>query len=326
MFKSLGLKFVLLFALALAHAGLSAQASAWPTKPIRFVVPFPPGGITDRLARVLAQKMHESFGQPVVVENKPGATGNIAGEMIAKAPPDGYTLLMGSHATHGVNPTLFRRMPYDAVKDFAPISLLVTVPKVLLLHPSVPAGNVKELIEFAKKNPDKLNFSSAGSGSSGHMAGQLLMSLAGVKMVHIPNKGPAQALQDAVGGHVQMVFDSVALGMPLARDGKLKALGVTSTERSPIAPELPTLAEAGLPGYEIELWFAAFTTAGTPAPIVSKLNGEMVRILKLPEVAKPLVNQGMKVQASTPEALAEHVKREIPKWAKLVKETGAQVD
>jgi tripartite-type tricarboxylate transporter receptor subunit TctC len=328
MFKGIVTKFALSLAIAAPGAMLAqpARAAEWPSKPIHFLVPFPPGGITDRLARVLAQKMHESFGQPVLVENKPGAAGNIAGATVAKAEPDGYTLLMGSHATHGVNPTLYRSLPYDAVKDFAPISLLVTVPNVLLVHPKVPASNVKELIAHAKQKPDSLNFSSAGSGTSGHMAGQLLMSLAGIKIVHIPNKGPAQALQDAVGGHVDMVFDSVALGMPLARAGKLKALAVTSTERSPIAQDLPTMAEAGLPGYEIELWFAAFTTAGTPAPVVQKLNGEIVRILKQPGVAEPLVNQGMTVKASSPEGLAEHVKREIPKWAKLVKETGARVD
>lgn len=328
MFKGVLTKTAVLLVLAAPVAALSqpAGAPAWPTKPIHFVVPFPPGGITDRLARTLAQKMHESFGQPVVVENKPGAAGNLAGDAVAKAPPDGYTLLMGSHATHGVNPTLYRKMPYDAVKDFAPVSLLVTVPNVLLVHPSVPARNVKELIAHAKAKPGKLTFSSAGSGTSGHMAGQLLMSLAGIDMLHVPNKGPAQALQDVVGGHVDVVFDSVALGMPLARAGKLKALAVTSVERSPIAPDLPTMAETGLPGYEIELWFAALTTAGTPAPIVSKLNAEIVRILKQPEVSQPLVNQGMTVKASSPEGLAEHVKREIPKWAKLVKETGARVD
>ena len=303
-----------------------ADAGAWPAKALRLVVPFPPGGVADRLARLLSAKLQDSFGQSVVVENRPGAAGNIAAEYVAKSPGDGYTLLMGTHSTHGANPALYRNLHYDAVKDFAPVSLLVTVPNVLLIHPKVPANNLQELIALAKAQPGKLTFSSAGSGTSGHMAGQLLMSLAGIDLLHVPGKGPAQALQDVAGGHIDIVFDSVAQGMPLARDGRLKALAVTSLERSPIAPELPTLSEAGLPGYEIELWFAVFVPAGTPPAVIARLHAEIVRVLRQPDTAQSLVNQGMRVKAGTPAELAEHVKREIPKWGRLVRETGARVD
>jgi len=320
-----------LVALVVATTAFAAAAqdpaAQFPSRPIRIVVPFPPGGVTDRLARVIAQKMQENWGQPVVAENRPGASGMIAAEAVAKSPPDGYTLMMGHIGTHAINVSLFDKLPYDPVRDFAPISLLVSVPNVLLLHPSVPAGSVQELIVLAKQRPGTLNFASPGSGTSGHMSGELFKSLAGVDIVHVPYKGPGPALQDVVAGQVNMLFDTVASSMPQVRAGKLKGLAVTARERTPIAPEIPTMEEAGVRGYEIAPWFAAYAPAGTPAPVVGKLQSEMARILLLPDVRAAFVDQqGMTLIGSTPGELSAHMQREIAKWATVVKATGARAD
>jgi len=320
-----------LVALVVATTAFAAAAqdpaAQFPSRPIRIVVPFPPGGVTDRLARVIAQKMQENWGQPVVAENRPGASGMIAAEAVAKSPPDGYTLMMGHIGTHAINVSLFDKLPYDPVRDFAPISLLVSVPNVLLLHPSVPAGSVQELIVLAKQRPGTLNFASPGSGTSGHMSGELFKSLAGVDIVHVPYKGPGPALQDVVAGQVNMLFDTVASSMPQVRAGKLKGLAVTARERTPIAPEIPTMEEAGVRGYEIAPWFAAYAPAGTPAPVIGKLQSEMARILLLPDVRAAFVDQqGMTLIGSTPGELSAHMQREIAKWATVVKATGARAD
>lgn len=316
---------VLGLALGMAAApGLVRSADtpdAYPSKPIRFVVPFPPGGITDRLARMLGQRMQESMGQPVIVENRAGAGATVGSDFVAKAKPDGYTILLGAHASHAINVSLMK-LPYDAVKDFAPISLLGTVPNLLLVRPSTPVDNVKELIALAKAKPGTLTYTSAGVGTSGHMAGELLESMAGIDLVHVPNKGAAQALNDAVGGHVDIVFDSVALSMPLVRAGKLKALAVTSLERSAAAPNIPTMAEAGVPGYEIILWFAVFAPAGTPAAIVQKLHAEVVRAFDNPQMRASFAEEGLTVVASSPDKLAEFQRTEIVKWSKLIKTLG----
>jgi tripartite-type tricarboxylate transporter receptor subunit TctC len=317
------------FAVALCAAVASAQdpAASYPSRTIRLVVPFPPGGVTDRLGRVLAQKMQEDWGQPAVVDNRPGASGMIAAEAVAKAAPDGYTLMMGHIGTHAINASLFAKLPYDPVRDFAPVSLLVTVPNILLLHPTVPASSVRELIALARARPGTLNFASPGSGTSGHMSAELFKSMAGVDIVHVPYKGPGPALQDLLAGQVNMLFDTVASSLPQVRAGKAKGLAVTSRDRAVIAPDIPTMAESGVPGYEIAPWFAAFAPAGTPASIVAKLQGEMARILAQPDVRNAFVNQqGMTLIASTPDELAAHVQREIAKWAKVVKETGARAD
>lgn len=316
-------------AAALCAAAAFAQdpAASYPSRTIRLVVPFPPGGVTDRLGRVLAQKMQEAWGQPAVVENRPGASGMIAAEAVAKAAPDGYTLMMGHIGTHAINASLFSKLPYDPVRDFAPISLLVSVPNILLLHPSVPASSVQDLIALARARPGTLNFASPGSGTSGHMSAELLKSMAGIDIVHVPYKGPGPALQDLLAGQVNMLFDTVASSLPQVRAGKAKGLAVTTRERAAIAPDIPTMAESGVRGYEIAPWFAAFAPAGTPAPIVAKLQGEMARILEQPDVRNAFVNQqGMTLIASTPDALAAHVRREIAKWAKVVKETGARAE
>jgi len=290
-------------------------------------VPFPPGGVTDRLARMVAQKMQEHWGQPVVAENRPGASGMIAAEAVAKSAPDGYTLMMGHIGTHAIDVSLFSKLPYDPVKDFAPVSLLVSVPNVLLVHPSVPANSVQELVALAKARPGTLNFASPGSGTSGHMSAELFKSLAGIDIVHVPYKGPGPALQDLVAGQVNMLFDTVASSMPQVRGGKLKGLAVTTRERSAIAPGVPTMAESGVPGYEIAPWFAAYAPAGTPPAVVNKLQAEMARILNLPDVRAAFVDQqGMTLIASSPAELGAHTQREIAKWAQVVKATGAKAE
>lgn len=316
----------LTLAVLLAAAVLPARASdAYPDKPIRFVVPFPPGGITDRIARALAQKMSDSMGQPIVVDNKPGAGATIGSDFVARSKPDGYTILLGAHASHGINVSLMK-LPYDAVKSFEPVSLLATVPNMLLVRPSVPAKSVRDLIALAKEQPGKLTYTSAGVGTSGHLAGALLASMADVKLLHVPARGPAQAVQDTLGGHVDILFDSTALSLPLVNAGKLKALAITSRERSPAVPNLPTMAEAGLPGYEVLLWFGLYAPAGTPPAIVQRLHAEAVKAFADPKVREPLVKDGVEVVTSTPQQLAQFQRSETAKYAKQVKELGLKAE
>ena len=299
-------------------------AATYPSRNIQFIVPFPPGGLTDRLSRALAQKLGESWGQPVVVLNKPGAGGTIGMAALAKSKPDGYTLGLGSHATHAINVTLMAgQLGYDALKDFAPITLLATVPNLLLVHPSLPAGSVRELIAYAQANPGRLHYVSQGVGTSGHLGGEMFAQRAGIEIVHVPERGPAQAQTSVIGGHTQVLFDSIALSMPYVRAAKLKALAITSAKRSPLAPEIPTMAEAGVPGCEFTLWFGVFAPAGVPAPIIRKLNGEIARVFNLADVRTAFESQGVTIVASTPEELAAHEKREIAYWAPIVKSTGA---
>ena len=305
-----------------SHA--TESAAAYPSKPIRFVVPFTAGGLTDRLARVVAHDLQQAWGQPVIVENRPGAGGTIAADHVAKSPGDGYTLLLGTHATHAINVSLMKSLPYDAVNDFVPVSLLATVPNLLMLHPSVPATSVAELIALAKREPGTLNFTSQGIGTSGHMSGELLKSLTGIDMVHIPGRGPAQAINDLVGGHADILFDSVASGAPLVRSNKVRALAVTGKERSATLPELPTMVEAGVPDYEMVLWFSVFAPRGTPADIVAKLNQAIVRSMNDPTTRATFIKDGLSVAASTPEGLADFQRTEIAKWARLIREAGLQ--
>ena len=302
------------------------QAVAFPSKAIRFVVPFPPGGVTDRMARLLSAHMQENWRTPVVVENRPGGSGFIASQAVAGAPPDGHTLLMGNINTHAINASLYPKLPYDPVKDFAPISLLVSVPNLLLVHPSVPANSVQELVALARARPGVLTFASGGSGTSSHMSAELLKSLAGIDIVHIPYKGPGPALQDILSGQVNMYFDTIASTLPQVRAGKLKGLAITSPARSSLAPEIPIVAESGMPGFDVAPWFGALTRAGTPPEIVARLNAEMLRILNLPEVRATLAAQGVSVIASTPEAFARYIDVEITRWSKVVRDTGAKAE
>ena len=320
-------------ALALAGAGALlpsplalAQPSAYPTKPIRLVVPFPAGGTTDILARAAAQKLTEAWGQSVVVDNRPGAAGNIGSELVAKAAPDGYTLLMGTVGTHAINPGLYAKMPYDHVKDFVPVILVAGVPNVLVVNPSLPVNSVAELIAYAKANPGKLNFASSGSGTSIHLSGELFMSMTGARMTHVPYKGSAPALQDLAGGQVQLMFDNLPSSLALIKAGKLRALAVTSAARAAALPDVPTIAESGVPGFEASSWFGILAPAGTPAPIVAKIDAEVAQWLASPDARERLLAQGANAAGGTPDDFARHIAAETAKWAKVVRDSGAKVD
>jgi len=313
-----------LFILAVTLLALTAvQAQPYPSRTITFVVPFTGGSATDNLARVIGERLSTAWKQPVVIDNKPGASGFIAAQAVANAKPDGYTVFITANTTHASNQALFKTVPYDAVKDFEPVAMLGTVPLAVVVHPSVPANNMKELIAYGKANPGKLTF---GSGStSSRMAGEMLKSMAGIDMVNSPYKSNPQAVTDLLGGQIQLVIADAVTTMPHAKAGKLKALAITTAKRSAIAPELPTVAESGgLPGYEMIGWFAAYVPAKTPKEIVNKLNAEIVRILESPEAKARLTAVGIETMTSTPEGLAEFQRNETAKWAKLVKAAGIQ--
>jgi tripartite-type tricarboxylate transporter receptor subunit TctC len=312
--------------LVLASLAAFAHAQAWPSKPIKYVVPFAPGGTTDILARTVGEKLALALGQPVVIENKPGAGGGVGAEFTAKAAPDGYTIMGGTISTHAINASLYDKLPYDPVKDFVAITLIARVPNMLVVNPSVPAGSVKELIALLKANPNKYTFASSGNGTSQHLSGELFKSMAGVEMQHIPYKGSPPALQDVVGGQVTMTFDNITTAWPLAKAGKLRALAVTTATRSAIAPEVPTLAESGLPGFEVGSWQGVFAPAGTPPAIVRRLNVEIVKILNLPDVKERLVGLGAEPVGNSSEEFSAMVKGEVVKWADVVKKSGAKVD
>jgi len=299
-------------------------ADAYPSKPIRVVVGFPSGGAPDILARIFSEKV--SWGHPVIVDNKPGAGGNIGGEAVAHAAPDGYTLALGTVGTHSINGALYSKMPYDMVKDFTPVILLASTPNVLVVHPSVSAKNVQELIALAKAKPGQLTFGTPGIGTSLHVAGELFNTMAGTQITHVPYKGRAMAIPDLLGGHITMMFDNLPSALPVVKEGKLRALGVTSAQRSGSAPDIPTIAEQGLPGYEATSWFAVFAPANTPKEVVTRLNAEINRIFTLPDVQAKLKTLGLDPILGTPEKLADYQRGEIAKWAKVVKESGAKAE
>ncbi len=308
--------------LATAFAAPVAQAETFPARPIRIVVGFPTGGAPDTLARIVSEKISPSWGQPVVVDNKPGAGGNIGAEAVARAPGDGYTLALGTVGTHSINGAVYSKLPYDMVKDFAPVILLATTPNVLVVHPGVPAKTTAELIALAKSKPGGLTFGTPGIGTSPHVAGELFNTMAGVKITHVPYKGRAMAIPDLLGGHITMMFDNLPSALPVIKEGKLRALGVTSLKRSASAPDIPTLAEQGLNGFQADSWFAIFVPATTPKDVVAKLNTELNRIFTLPDVQAKLKTLGLDPVLGTPEALASFQKAEIAKWAKVVKDSG----
>ena len=312
----------LLVAGALLAGSLPASAQPYPNRPLRIVVPFPPGGGTDIGTRIVAQKLQEAWGQAVIVENKPGAAGIVGTELTAKSAPDGYTFMMGNIGTHAINVSLYKKLAYDPVKDFAPVSMVADLPLLLLVHPSVPANSVKELIALAKSQPGKLNFSSSGAGGSMHVAAELFKSMAGVDMVHIPYKGGAPAVADLISGQVALSFSTVLETVQHVKAGKVRALAVTNDHRSIALPDLPTIAEAGLPGYQSISWLALFAPAGTPKEIVNKVSAESVRILKLPDVKERLLAQGAEPIGSTPEQLAATLAADIAKYAKVIRESG----
>ena len=319
-----------LVALLLAAAALAAPAvagaQAYPSRPVKLVVPFPPGGSLDITGRLIAQRLTDMWGQAVVVENKPGAGGNIGADFVAKAAPDGYTILLGALSTHAVNPNLYAKMPYDAVRDFAPITLIATTPNVLVVNAATPVGNVREFIAWTKANPGKLAFGSGSNGSAGHLAGELYKVDTGTDAVHIPFKGGAPATQALLAGDTQFMFDNLANAMAQVKAGKLKALAVTTAERSTLVPELPTMAEAGLPGFDISTWYGLFAPAGTPAAIVAKWNTDVTRILNSPDVRAKLMADGAEPAPDTPEQFAQMIARELAKYARIIKASGAKVD
>ena len=312
--------------LALALAASHALAQAWPTKPIKWIVPFAPGGTTDILGRTIGDKLGVALGQPVIIENKPGAGGGLGADFVAKAAPDGYTILGGTISTNAINASLYKDLPYDPVKDFVPLTLIARVPNMLVVNNDVPAKNVAELVVLLKKSPGKYNFASSGNGTSQHLSGELFKSMAGVDMQHIPYKGSPPALQDVMGGSVTMTFDNITTAWPLAKGGKLRALGVTTAKRSPAAPDVPTLAEAGLTGYEVGSWQGVFAPAGTPPEIVKRLNTEIVKIINLPEVKEKLLLLGAEPVGNSLEEFTIFVKAEVVKWGDIVKKSGARVD
>jgi tripartite-type tricarboxylate transporter receptor subunit TctC len=313
-------------ALLLAALSAAAHADVYPSRPIRFVVAFPPGGGTDIIARSIAQKLGERWSQQVLVDNRPGAGGNIGTDIVAKSAPDGYTLLMGSAGPLAINASLFASLPFDPQRDLAPVTLAASTPNVLVVHPSLKAATVKELIALAKTEPGRINFASSGFGTPAQLAGELFNTMAGVKLVHVPYKGASPALADLLGGQVQLMFSTMPPALPHMKEGRLRALAVTSLKRSPAAPELPTVDEAALPGFEANTWHGVVLPAGAPAEIIARLNREIVAILHLPEVVGRLESQGAEPVGSTPEEFAAYIRSETVKWAKVVRESGAKAE
>jgi tripartite-type tricarboxylate transporter receptor subunit TctC len=316
---------VLCWTLGLLATGLAAPALAqtYPNKPVRLVVTFPTGGAPDTLARIFSEKAQ--LGQPVVVDNKPGAGGNIGSDFVAKSSPDGYTIVMGTVGTHSINGSLYKKMPYDMTRDFAPISLIANAPNLLVVNNDLPVKNVPELIQYMNANPNKLSFGSPGIGTSVHVSGELFKSMTGTQMTHAPYKGRQFAIPDLIGGSIQLMFDNMPSALPMAKEGKIRAIAVTTAKRSPAAPDIPTVAES-LPGFEATTWFALFAPAGTPKPVIERLHAEAVRIFKLPDIQERLQKLGLEPVLSGPEELARYQANEIVKWTKVVKESGASAD
>ena len=309
---------------ALLLYSMAAIAQEYPAKPIRIVVPFTPGGATDVVTRIVAQKLSEQFARQVVTDNRGGAGGIVGVEVVAKAAPDGYTLVMGTSGTHAINVSLYPKLSYDPVKDFAPITRASLLPSMIVVHPSVPARNVRELIALAKKNPGQLTY--ASSGSAQYLTGALFTSMAHIEMVHVPYKGGGQALPAQLGGEVALSFSTVVSSLPHVTSGRLRGLAVTSAKRTPAAPDFPTVAESGLPGYEAVSWYGLFAPAGTPRDIVVRLNAETVRALKLPDVRQLMLAQGAEPVSDTPEQFAALVRADIAKWGEVVRKSGAKAD
>ena len=321
------MKFTIAFICGLLSLVLTAPANAqsYPNKPVRVVVPYPPGGPTDIVARVLFQQVSEATGQQFLVDNRAGAGGNIGAEIVAKSSADGYTLLIGTTA-HAINMSLFKNLSYDVQKDFAPVSLLTQGPLVLVAHPQFPANSIKEVIELAKSKSGGLNFASSGNGQSTHLSAELFNTMAGIKMAHVPYKGSAPALTDVMSGQVDVMFDTTLSAMPFVKAGKLKALGLTSPVRSPAAPDVPTIAESGLPGYEVFAWNGVFVPAGTPKAIIQQLNDQIRKAMLLPQVKDKFSAQGFAASWNSPENFGVFVKNEVDKWSRTVKASGATLD
>ena len=306
-------------------ASASSSAQQYPNRPLRFVVPYAAGGSADIIARIVSQKMTSGLGQQIVVDNRAGAGGNIGAAFVAKAAPDGYTLLLATNS-HAVNATLYSQVDYDLIKDFAPVSLISSTPLILVVHPSLPVRSVKDLIALARSRPGKLFFSSSGNGGSPHMAAQLFSSTADIKLVHVPYRSNTEATTDLLSGQVQLMFSPIAAVLPQIKTAKLRALGITSTRRSVIVPDVPTLAEAGVPGYALELWNGIVAPTGTPKDIISRLHAEILKALAAPDLKERFSSQGVDPVSDTPEEFSGYIKNELTRWRKVVKDSGARVE
>jgi len=327
------MRFMTFAAAALAAAfsltSLAAQAQAvavYPKQPVTLVVPFPAGGPTDAMARLLAQKLSERLDQQVVVDNRGGAGGGIAAELVARAPADGHTLFFGTTGTMSINPSLYKKLRYDPVKDFAPVSLMATTMNVLVVNPEVQAKNLTELVQLAKGKPGELAYGSAGNGSSNHLSGELFKSIAGVQINHVPYRGSAPAMIDMLGGRIAMMFDTISVQTQNIAAGKVRALAVTGPKRSPLLPEVPTAQEAGLKGFDVTIWFGVLAPAGTPAPIIARLNREVVTVMATDEMRKRMQADGAEARTSTPAEFAALIKQDTAKWAPVIKASGATLD
>ena len=309
----------------MAALGAPAAAQSWPDKQVNFIVPFSAGGTTDLFGRLLANHMQQKSGKPFIVENRAGAGGNLGAAAVAKAAPDGYTFLVGTVSTHAINPFLYSKLPYDTVKDFQPVSLIARLPNILVVHPSLPANNVAELIAHLKANPDKLSYGSSGAGTSIHLAAELFKIKTGTTMTHVPFRSSGDIMNNLTGGHINLAFDNITLAWPQVKAGRLRALAVSSTARSEIAPDVPTVAET-IPGFDATSWHGVFAPAGTPKPIVDAMAAEMKRILELPDVKEKLFEIGAIAAPMTPEAFVAFIDSERTKWSEVVKASGAKVD
>jgi tripartite-type tricarboxylate transporter receptor subunit TctC len=314
--------------LAAALAGLAAgpAAAEYPERAIHLVVPFPPGGGADNLARTIMPRVEALLGKPIVIDNRPGAGGNLGAEFVARADADGYTLLYGTNGTHAINASLYRKLPFDPVKDFAPVSRMTSIAAMLVTTPGLPVTSVAELIRYAKENPGKLNFASAGNGTTSHLAGELFKTQAGIQIVHVPYRGGALAATDLVGGHVQMMIEVMPNAYPLVRSGRVRGLAVSTARRYPGTPELPTIAESGLPGFEASAWDGVLAPAGTPRPVIDRLNAAIREALQDPAIVESLRRLGAEPVTSTPEEFARHIMVSTEKWATAVAASGAKVD
>ncbi len=319
------LKIIRVIAIALAASSLQVQAQPYPNQPIRLIVPFAAGGPSDVLARAFSQKLGEDLGQPVIIDNKPGAGTNLAAEFVARSKPDGYTIFLMMVGTQAINETLYKKLNYNTVKDFAPITLVASSSLMLVANPSVPVKNVSELIAYAKANPGKVNFGSSGTGTPLHLGGELFNVQAGTDITHVPYKGAVPALTDVLGGQIQTAMVGTPAALPHVKSGKLTPIGVTSLKRTPNAPEVPAIAET-LPNFEVELVYALVAPTGTPNPIIKRLNAQMGTILNNPEIKTQLASRGFDVQTSTPEQLGAYIKAEVAKWAPIVKKSGASAE
>jgi len=323
-------RYTALFAMLALTAGLAAwstaSAQAYPARPIRFVIPYPPGGASDVTARTLGAKMAETWGQQVLVDNRAGANGIIALELAAKAPPDGYTILMANLGPNAINPSVYTKLPYDPIKDFSPVTLTTLVPQLLVVHPSLPAKSVQELVALAKTRPTQLSFASAGIGASNHLSGELFRMMAGIKLTHVPYKGDTPAMTDIIAGQVAIMFPTAIAATPHVKSAKLRALAATSAKRIASMPDLPTVAESGIAGFEAVSWGGVMAPAGTPKDIVAKLHAEITRILGLPDVRERLSGLGAEIVASTPAEFAAYLRSEIDKWSKVARAANVKLD